>query len=95
MYITNYYHHYYCNILICTNCHPYYYIQIYATTTALDNIDREKLQALFDDYDVDKDGVISLNEVEKMLVTLGVAPLKEISKLSSASSDKAPKEPAN
>ena len=59
----------------------------------VDNIDREKLQCLFDTYDTDKDGVINAAEVEKMLVDLGVAPLMEVSKLSSASSDK-PKEGA-
>jgi Ca2+-binding EF-hand superfamily protein len=58
-----------------------------------DNIDRDKLQCLFDEYDGDKDGVITVAELEKMLVTLGVAPLKEMSKRGSASSDKSPKEP--
>lgn len=59
-----------------------------------DNIDRPKLQALFDEYDVNKDGVISVVEVEKMLAALGVAPLTEVSKMSSASSDKGAKEEA-
>ncbi len=59
-----------------------------------DNIDRPKLQALFDEYDTDKDGVISVLDLEKMLVNLGVAPLTEVSKLSSASSDKPAKEEA-
>ena len=48
---------------------------------------------MFDTYDTDKNGVINAAEVEKMLVDLGVAPLMEVSKLSSASSDK-PKEGA-
>jgi len=43
---------------------------------------------------VNKDGVISVVEVEKMLAALGVAPLTEVSKMSSASSDKGAKEEA-
>ncbi len=60
-----------------------------------DNIDRVKLQSLFDDHDLDKDGNISVAELEKLLVKLGVAPLTEMSKRSSASSDKSPKEPGS
>jgi hypothetical protein len=68
---------------------------VFATTflSHADNIDRDRLQCLFDEYDVDKDGAITVAELEKMLVTLGVAPLKEMSKRGSASSDKSPKEP--
>jgi len=54
----------------------------------VDNIDRKKLQCLFDEYDTNKDGSISVLEVERMLADLGVAPLTEVSKLGSASSDK-------
>jgi Ca2+-binding EF-hand superfamily protein len=58
-----------------------------------DNIDRVKLQCLFDEHDTDKNGHIGVNELEKLLVKLGVAPLTEVNKLNSASSDKLPKEP--
>lgn len=58
----------------------------------IDNIDREKLQCLFDEFDIDRDGSINVNELEKLLVKLGVAPLTEMSKRSSASIDKSPKE---
>lgn len=53
-----------------------------------DNIDRVALQELFSEYDSNRDGSITVSELEKLLVDLGVAPLKEMSKLSSASSDK-------
>ena len=54
----------------------------------LDNIDRSALQELFDEYDKDRDGSISVVELEKMLVELGVAPMKDPSQQGSASSDK-------
>ena len=46
------------------------------------------LQELFSEYDSNRDGSITVSELEKLLVDLGVAPLKNMSKLSSASSDK-------
>jgi isocitrate dehydrogenase len=52
------------------------------------NVDTVKLKALFDEYDVDRDGSINLNELEAMLVKLGVAPLVDPLKRGSASSDR-------
>jgi Ca2+-binding EF-hand superfamily protein len=46
------------------------------------------LNELFNEYDSDKDGSIGVAELEKMLVELGVAPMKDPSKVGSASSDK-------
>ena len=43
---------------------------------------------MFNEYDTDKNGAISVTELEKLLVTLGVAPLKDPSQQGSASSDK-------
>lgn len=47
------------------------------------------LQTLFNDYDTNKDGSISVEELEAMLVKLGVAPLVDPSKRGSASKDRA------
>lgn len=60
-----------------------------------DNIDRVALQELFAEYDNDRDGSITVAELEKLLVDLGVAPLKNMDKLSSASSDKSAKAKEN
>lgn len=56
------------------------------------DVDRNALKELFDSYDQDKNGAISLDELEEMLVAMSVAPLKDPSKRSSASKDKGPKE---
>jgi len=55
-------------------------------------VDREALSALFSKYDTDKSGKISLDELEVMLSSLGVAPLKDPTKRSSASVDKKSRE---
>ena len=52
------------------------------------NVDREALKKLFDEHDLDKSGSIGLDEFEKMLAALGVAPMKDPTKRVSASSDK-------
>jgi Ca2+-binding EF-hand superfamily protein len=52
-----------------------------------DNVDRDALQALFKEYDTSGDGKISLDELEVMLAQLGVAPMKDPMKRTSASSD--------
>jgi Ca2+-binding EF-hand superfamily protein len=54
----------------------------------LDNVDQEKLQALFNEYDLDKDGKLEIKEVEAMLVKFGVAPLADPNKKNSASVDR-------
>jgi isocitrate dehydrogenase len=51
------------------------------------NVDKEALQCLFNDYDTDKDGSISVDELEALLVKLGVAPMVDPSKRGSASTD--------
>lgn len=38
-------------------------------------VDRKALQALFDEHDLDGSGTITVNELETMLVKLGVAPV--------------------
>jgi len=52
------------------------------------NVDKVALQQLFDEYDRDKTGTITITELENMLVTLGVAPMLDPLKRGSASSDK-------
>ena len=51
-------------------------------------VDRERLESLFSEYDTNKQGAIGLNELESMLSKLGVAPLKDPLKRGSASVDK-------
>lgn len=51
------------------------------------NVDKDALQKLFNEYDTNKNGVIGLDELEKMLAQLGVAPLKNPMKRGSASID--------
>lgn len=46
------------------------------------------LQALFNEYDLDRDGSIKLEELEAMLVKLGVAPMVDPTKRGSASNDR-------
>eukprot|EP00593_Proboscia_inermis_P005874 CAMPEP_0171298728 /NCGR_PEP_ID=MMETSP0816-20121228/7521_1 /TAXON_ID=420281 /ORGANISM="Proboscia inermis, Strain CCAP1064/1" /LENGTH=410 /DNA_ID=CAMNT_0011773997 /DNA_START=1 /DNA_END=1233 /DNA_ORIENTATION=+ len=41
-------------------------------------VDDDKARTLFEKFDVDRDGSIDYKEFEKMLVSLGVAPLKKI-----------------
>lgn len=43
----------------------------------LDNVDKKALQCLFDEYDVNKDGFISVDELENMLVKWGIAPMAD------------------
>ena len=52
------------------------------------NVDRDALKKLFNDYDKDKNGSIGLDELEHMLASLGVAPMKDPTKRGSASKDK-------
>jgi hypothetical protein len=52
------------------------------------NVDKEALKKLFDDYDKDRSGTITLDELERMLFALGVAPMKDPAKRVTASSDK-------
>lgn len=44
---------------------------------SLDNVDQEALQQLFNEYDTDKSGAISVSQLESMLVKLGVAPMED------------------
>lgn len=44
------------------------------------NVDRVALQQLFNTYDKDKNGTISIDELEDMLATMGVAPLLDPAK---------------
>lgn len=41
------------------------------------NIDLEKLEAMFNEFDTDSNGTISLIEFEEMMIKLGIAPLKQ------------------
>ncbi len=52
------------------------------------NVDRAALNDLFQEYDINKDGSIGIDELERMLLQMGVAPMKEPTKRSSASTDK-------
>ena len=53
------------------------------------NVDRSKLKEMFAEYDSDKSGTLTFDELETMLVKLGVAPMADPEKRGSASSDKA------
>ena len=52
------------------------------------NVDRASLESLFQEYDAEKKGAIGLDQLELILAKIGVAPLKDPLKRSSASSDK-------
>lgn len=52
------------------------------------NVDRKALEVIFNEFDTDKTGNISIEELEVLLVKLGVAPLSDVTKVSSASSDR-------
>lgn len=52
------------------------------------NVDRVALTDLFHEYDTDGNGAIGLDELERMLLQMGVAPMKEPALRNSASSDK-------
>eukprot|EP01039_Chlorochromonas_danica_P014513 gene14513-16958_t len=54
------------------------------------NVDKSALRALFNDFDTNKDGAITVEELEALLVKLGVAPLVDVTKRGSASNDRAP-----
>ena len=43
---------------------------------------------MFEQFDTDKSGTITLNEFEALLAKIGVAPLKDPMKRGSASTDK-------
>jgi Ca2+-binding EF-hand superfamily protein len=52
-------------------------------------VDRKKLEEMFSNYDGDKDGGLTLDELEALLVSLGVAPMKDPMKgRGSASADR-------
>ena len=48
------------------------------------DIDKEAIQAMFDEYDVNKSGTITVDELEKLLVDRGIAPKKQVARGSSA-----------
>lgn len=48
------------------------------------DVDRSKLEELFKMYDHDKKGMISMDDLEVMLVQLGVAPMKDLNRKNSA-----------
>jgi len=52
------------------------------------NVDKSRLKELFTEFDKNKNGAITLDELETMLVKLGVAPMADPLKRGSASSDK-------
>ena len=52
------------------------------------NVDKSRLKELFTEFDKNKNGAITLDELETMLVKLGVAPMADPMKRGSASSDK-------
>jgi Ca2+-binding EF-hand superfamily protein len=63
-----------------TCAYPFFYFS--------DNVDKTALQALFDEYDTDRNGFINVNELEQMLVKIGVAPMLDPLKRGSASADR-------
>jgi isocitrate dehydrogenase len=46
---------------------------------SVSTVDKDKVKSLFDMYDLDSDGAISLAEFENALVKLGVAPMQVVS----------------
>lgn len=52
------------------------------------NVDKETLQRLFAEYDTEKKGSISIDGLENLLATIGVAPMSDPLKRGSASKDK-------
>ena len=52
------------------------------------NVDSTAVKEMFEQFDTDKSGTITLNEFEALLAKIGVAPLKDPMKRSSASTDK-------
>ncbi len=52
------------------------------------NVDKAALKQIFDKYDADGSGKIDINELEEMLVAMGLAPMTDPDKRGSASSDK-------
>ena len=55
-----------------------------------DNVDRKALEELFNEYDTDKTGRLTIDEFEILLAKLGVAPMKDpFKKRPSASVDAA------
>ncbi len=51
------------------------------------DVDRTALQNLFNEFDKNKNGTLNIDELEEMLATLGIAPMKDPAKRGSASSD--------
>mmetsp|Transcript_21720 Transcript_21720/g.21880 ORF Transcript_21720/g.21880 Transcript_21720/m.21880 type:complete len:536 (+) Transcript_21720:61-1668(+) len=51
------------------------------------NVDKDALASMFQEYDQNNDGSIGLDDLEKMLAKLGVAPMLDPMKRGSASSD--------
>lgn len=54
---------------------------------AYQNVDKEAIKQMFDQYDTDKSGSITLDEFEGLLSKIGVAPLKNPRMRGSASKD--------
>lgn len=52
------------------------------------NVDQNAVKEMFVQYDTDGNGTIDVEEFQELLVALGVAPLEDPQKRSSASSDK-------
>ncbi len=64
------------------------YYSLTSTLITTDDVDREALSKLFSEYDGDKKGTITIDELELMLAKLGVAPMTDPNKRASASSEK-------
>ena len=55
-------------------------------------MDREALQTIFDSYDTGKTGSLTVAQLEKLLVDLGVAPMKDITKRNKLTEEDTPDE---
>jgi len=44
---------------------------------AAQKVDSKKIEAMFNSFDVDSSGTISLDEFKEMMIKLGLAPMKE------------------
>jgi len=60
---------------------------MFSLTFNIDNVDESALDALFKEYDTDKDGKLGIKDLEALLEKLGVAPMVDPMKRGSASSD--------
>jgi Ca2+-binding EF-hand superfamily protein len=54
----------------------------------IDDVDRDRIAEVFKEFDTENSGAINLERLELMLAKLGVAPVKDPLKKSSASKDK-------